>query len=281
VLAPLPCFAFPESGASALARAVDYAIWRQRPAGTVPRLDGIDSGAARRVIDASLARGGGWLTPLEAQEILVAGGIAVARADLASNEDEAVRAAQDIGFPVALKAVGPSIVHKTESGGVRLGLTDADGVRIAVRELQARLGATLTGVLVQAVVPGGVEILIGGLQDPIFGPLVVCGSGGVLVDLIADSVFRLHPLTDVDALEMVRTMKGAALLRGHRGAAPADEAALRDALLRLSALMELCPEMQELDVNPIKVLTAGVRAVDVRVRVARSAIAAPSRRVSY
>jgi acyl-CoA synthetase (NDP forming) len=103
----------------------------------------------------------------------------------------------------------------------------------------------------------------------------------VLVDLIADSVFRLHPLTDVDALEMVRTMKGAALLRGHRGAAPADEAALREALLRMSALMDLCPEMQELDVNPIKVLTTGVRAVDVRVRVARSAIAAPSRRVSY
>jgi acyl-CoA synthetase (NDP forming) len=135
--------------------------------------------------------------------------------------------------------------------------------------------------LIQPMVAGGVEVLIGGLQDPTFGPLVVCGSGGVLVDLIADSVFRLHPLTDVDALEMVRTMKGAALLRGHRGAPPADEAALREALLRVSVLMELCPEIQELDINPIRVLETGVRAVDVRIRVAPSAIAARSRHISY
>jgi acetate---CoA ligase (ADP-forming) len=281
VLAPLPSYPFPESAASALAQAVGYGVWRQRPAGTPPHFDDIQPADARRIVDAALAGGGRWLSPVDAQDLLIAAGIGVARARVALSEADAVAAALSVGFPVALKAVGPDIVHKTDVGGVRLGIPDEDSVRIGVRELQAHVGTGLTGVLVQPMVSGGVEILIGGLQDPTFGPLMVCGSGGVLVDLIADSVFRLHPLTDVDAVEMVHTMKGAALLRGHRGAPPADEGALRETLLRVSVLMDLCPEIQELDINPIKVLETGVRVVDVRVRVAPSAIAARSRRVAY
>jgi acyl-CoA synthetase (NDP forming) len=131
------------------------------------------------------------------------------------------------------------------------------------------------------MVAGGVELLVGALFDPTFGPLVACGSGGVLVDLLHDTVFRIHPLTDVDATDMVRGLKAAALLQGYRGHPPADEAAAIDVLLRVSALLEICPEIHELDINPLKVLERGSRAVDVRVRVGREQGKAPTRRISY
>lgn len=139
----------------------------------------------------------------------------------------------------------------------------------------------MTGAIVQQMVPGGVEILVGALSDPTFGPLVVCGSGGVLVDLIADTVFRIHPLTDLDADDMVREFKGSTLLRGYRGRPPADEAALKDTLLRVSVMLEVCPEIQELDINPVKVLDKGVSAVDVRIRVDRRPPRARTRRIVY
>jgi acyl-CoA synthetase (NDP forming) len=136
-------------------------------------------------------------------------------------------------------------------------------------------------MLVQRMVPGGVEMLVGAIQDPTFGPIVVCGSGGVLVELLGDTTFRLHPVTDRDADEMVSELKGAALLHGFRGAPPADEAALRDTVLRVSALLSVCPEIQELDLNPVKVLRAGVCVVDARVRIDRPRLAPRSRRVEY
>jgi acyl-CoA synthetase (NDP forming) len=131
------------------------------------------------------------------------------------------------------------------------------------------------------MVPGGVELLIGAVSDPMFGPIIACGSGGVLVDLLHDSTFRLHPLTDIDAAEMIEGLRGVALLRGYRGRATADEQAVVDALLRVSALVELCPEIQELELNPLKVFQHGACAVDVRVRVARPRHGPPTRRVSY
>jgi acyl-CoA synthetase (NDP forming) len=139
----------------------------------------------------------------------------------------------------------------------------------------------MTGAVVQQMVTGGVELLVGAVVDPTFGPLVACGSGGVLVDVLHDMVFRIHPLTDIDAGEMVESLKSVALLRGHRGHPPADEHAVTDALLRVSALLEICPEIHELDINPLKVLDRGARAVDVRVRVSRREVRAPTRRISY
>jgi acyl-CoA synthetase (NDP forming) len=136
-------------------------------------------------------------------------------------------------------------------------------------------------VLVQAMVPGGVEMLVGAVQDPTFGPLVVCGSGGVLVELVADRAFRIHPLGERDAAEMIDELKGARLLRGYRGAPPVDEQALREVLLRISSLLSLCPEVQELDINPLKVLNRGARAIDVRVRIAATSPAAGARRAQY
>ena len=124
-------------------------------------------------------------------------------------------------------------------------------------------------------------MLVGALHDPTFGPLVVCGSGGVLVDLLADSSFRIHPLSTEDAAEMIDEVRGARLLRGYRGAPPADEAALRDVVLRVSALLSVCPEIQELDLNPVRVLASGACAVDARVRVERPVPTRRGRRVEY
>ena len=187
---------------------------------------------------------------------------------MVSSIDEAVAAANRLGFPVALKGIGPGLLHKTERKAVRLNLSSRAEVRIAAAELAQALGDDLEGLLVQRMVTGGAEMMVGAINDRTFGHVVVCGSGGVLIDLLADSSCRLYPVTDQDASEMVSSLKGVRLLRGFRGSTPADEDAFRDAILRISALVGLCPEIQELDVNPLVVLAEGVSALDVRVRVA-------------
>jgi acetyl coenzyme A synthetase (ADP forming)-like protein len=281
VLAPIPCYPFPESAAIALARAAAYGEWRGQPPGEVPALPGLAVDSARALIAGALERGGGWLSPAEVEELLAAFGIPVAPARLARTDAEAAASARALGFPVALKAVGPAILHKTEVGGVRLGLADEAAVVDACRELKEHLGAGLTEFLIQTMVPGGVEVIAGVTHDPTFGPLVLYGSGGTLVELLADVAFRLHPLTEVDVAAMLDEVRGTALLRGYRGAPPKDEAALKDLLLRLSALVEACPEIREMDLNPVKVLERGVRVVDARVRVERKPVLPPSRRIEY
>lgn len=280
VLTPVPCYPFPESAAIALSRAVSYAAWRRRDEGSVPVLEGIDRAAARRVVEGALSRGGGWLSPMEVSEVLAAMGLKAARCRMAHSADDAVAAASAIGYPVALKAVGASILHKSDAGAVRLNLRDAPEVRSTYDSFASAFGVDLSGVLVQEMVNDGVEMFIGALHDPSFGPVLACGSGGVLVDLLRDSVFRLHPLTDRDALEMLQEVRGASRLRGYRGAPVADEEGLRQALLRVSALLDVCPEIEELDINPVKVLERGVAIVDARIRVEKK-VGQVSRRVVY
>lgn len=280
-LAPVPSYLFPEAAITALAHATTYSAWRRRPAGSIPRFPDIQREAIGTIVDGALARGNGWLTPTEAQRLVEAAGIPTASVRMTATADEAVAAAEAIGYPVALKAAGPEILHKTDVAGVILDVSDACAVRDAFHTLQSRAGDAMTATIVQQMVPGGVEMLVGAVADPTFGPLVACGGGGVLVDLLQDTAFRLHPLTDVDAADMVNGLRSAALLRGYRGRAPADERALADVLLRVSALIELAPEVQELDINPLKVLTRGTRAVDVRVRVSRREAKPPSRRIAY
>ncbi len=280
-LAPIPSYLFPEAAVTALARATAYGRWRRQPKGSVPELPGVEHQIARDIVDEALARGDGWLTPDEAQRLLGAVGIATAPARVVFNADEAVAAARNIGYPVALKAAGPEILHKTDVGGVVLGLSEDASVRVAFDELASRLEGTMTAAVVQQMVPGGVELLVGGVVDPTFGPLVACGSGGVLVDLIADTGFRLHPLTDLAAEEMVAALKSVRLLRGYRGQPPADERAVVETLLRVSALMAIASEIQELDINPLKALEHGVLALDVRVRVGRRDAQPPTHRIAY
>ncbi len=280
-LSPIPCFMFPEAAAVALAHAADRADWLGQPEGSAATLADLNRDAAREVVDGALARGGGWLPPADIDALLTAVKIPGVVSAPAANETSAVEAADRIGYPVVLKAVGPQIVHKSEMGGVAIGLDDADAVRGAWREMAGRLAGKMTSGLIQEMVTGGVEMLIGATDDPTFGPLIACAMGGTLAELISDSAFRLHPLTEQDAAAMIDSLRGVRLLRGYRGDPAVDEAALRDALLRLSALVDICPEIQELDINPLRILPKGARALDVRVRVALPRPAPSTRRVSY
>jgi acetate---CoA ligase (ADP-forming) len=280
-LAPIPSYAFPESAALALARVTAYGQWRSKPCVPAPTLDEFDRDEIRRVIERVLSRGGGWVSPDEAQALLSAAGIRTAASRIATDVTEAVMAACELGFPVALKALGPTLLHKTERNAVTLDIRDEDGVRTAYASFGARFGVEMTGTLVQQMVPRGVEMIVGALQDPIFGPVIACGTGGVLVDVLADTSFRLHPLTASDATEMVGELRGSRLLRGYRGSPAADEAALLDVLVRVSELVRVAPEVHELDLNPVIVLTAGARVADVRVRVEGITRSRRGRRVEY
>jgi len=280
-LRPIPCFSFPEAAAVALARATAYGEWLNTPGSPPPDFDDIDTPTIRTIIDHVLARGGGWLDPLEAQALVAAAGIVPARGEMATSEEGAVDAATRLGFPVVLKGAGPDVIHKTELKAVITGLRSAEAVGRAWQDLEARLGDRMTGAFVQEMVRGGVEMLVGAVEDPTFGPVIACATGGTLAEVMADSQFRLHPLGPEDAADMIRQLRGSALLDGYRGTAPADTGALADALLRLSALMGLCPEIAELDINPLSVLPQGVRALDARVRVAVAEGRPASRRVRY
>lgn len=281
ILRSIPSYVFPEAAASALAKVTSYGEWRRRPLGAVPAFEDIDSDTAKAVVERALERGGGWLSPREIGELFAAARIPAAKSSSVSNLDDAVKAAAAIGFPVALKATGPTIIHKTEIGGVALDLHDEAAVRRAYDGMASRLGTDLTGVIVQQMVPGGVEVVVGATLDQTFGPLVLYGSGGILVELLNDVAFRMNPLTDVDAQDMIGEVKGTALLRGYRGSNPADEAALTDIILRVSALLELCPQIHEMDANPVKVLDKGAIVVDARIRVDRLIEPPVSRRIAY
>ena len=280
-LASIPCYAFPESAAIALSRVTSYGEWRRKPAGVVPVFPDIRSDAARATVDGALRRGEGWLTTDEVSALLASVGVNQAPSRLVGTPDAAAQAAEALGFPVALKAIGPALLHKTERHAVVLDLGSSNEVRDAAADLATRLADDLTGYLVQPMVSGGIEMLVGAVNDPLFGPVIVCGSGGVLAELLADSASRLHPLTTTDAAEMIEQLRGARLLRGYRGEPPVDAAALHDVILRVSALLAICPEIQELDLNPVKVLTSGARVVDARVRVAPDSGRPATRRVVY
>lgn len=269
-LAPIPSYTFPEAAATALARVVAHAEWRQKPDGTIHTFDRIDVSGVKRVIEKGLTCGGGWLPQDDVRELLDAAGITQAPAATADTTESAIAAADRIGYPVVVKGTGPTLLHKTERHAVRLDLGDAGELRSACEDLRASLGDDLRGFFVQQMVRGGVEMIAGITQDPTFGPLILCGMGGVLVDILGDSTFRLHPLTTEAAAEMIGDLRGAKLLRGYRGSPPADEKALADLLLRLSALAGLCADIQEVDLNPIKVLEHGAVVVDARIRIERT-----------
>jgi acetyl coenzyme A synthetase (ADP forming)-like protein len=280
LLAPIPVYGFPEAAVQALARAAAYAAWRGRNPGVT-----LDFAAevvnARRIVEELRVKGDGWVSPADAQRVLHAMGIETLPSRTVLNENDAVQQSDAIGYPVVLKAIGANILHKSDVGGVKLNLAEASAVRAAYQELDRTLRGQMSGVMVQRMAPGGVEMFVGGLQDPAFGPVVFCGSGGVLVELFKDAASRLAPLTDADAAEMLDEIRGVARLRGFRGAPHADEEALRDVVLRIGALLDGCAEIQELDINPLTVFTRGVAALDVRMRISTQPPRAPTRRVRY
>jgi acetyl coenzyme A synthetase (ADP forming)-like protein len=255
--APVASFAYPESAARALGRAAERSEWLRRPQGRVPEPDGMDAKRAADLVRGARDR---WLSADETRSLLESYGLPVVTERTASTVDEVVAAAEEIGYPVVLKSAVAG-AHKTDVGGVALDLRDAD----AVREAAERIGPPF---LVQPLIRGGVELLVGAVDDPVFGPLVALGPGGTLAELIGAAAFRLAPLTDADADELVQGGKVAGLLGGFRGAAAADTAAVTDLLLRVGRLVDDLPEVAELDLNPVIAGPDGCVVVDARVRAA-------------
>ncbi|MGH7681190.1 MAG: acetate--CoA ligase family protein [Candidatus Eiseniibacteriota bacterium] len=288
----IPSYAFPEAAAHTLARAVRYGVWRETPAGKTPVLSGIQPTKGRAVIDRALSTlpagaaapipAERWLAPDELAELMGAYGIRSAGARAAANRGEAAVVAKTVGFPVVLKVKSPDAIHKTDVGGVRLGIKTEEEAARAFDEIRAALakakpGARFEGVTVERMVAGGIETIVGMTRDPLFGPVVLFGLGGVAVELLHDVSVRVAPLTDRDADEMVRGIRGYPLLQGYRGTAPANVASLLDLLHRVSRLAIDLPEILELDLNPVLAFPgdAPCIALDARVKVGPIAPVAP------
>ena len=272
----LPSYSFPESAAIALARAASYGRWRAEPDGTVRMFDDVDRAAAERAIAGARRRAApgasAWLDPDEIRALLAAYRITSVASERANAADRAAAVAKQLGFPVAIKLDSAAVTHKSDVGGVVLDVRGEAGARAAYEGIAKRLaqhkpGVKMEGVTVQPMVLDGIETIVGMTLDPSFGPLMMFGLGGVSVELQKDVAFRVHPLNDRDAREMVRAVRGFPLLEGYRGAPPGDVAAMEELLLRLSQLIAEQPGIAEMDLNPIKVLAPGRGCVVVDARV--------------
>jgi acyl-CoA synthetase (NDP forming) len=223
------------------------------------------------IIDEARKQGRTVLSEIEAKQLLGQAGVPVVEARLAKTAEEAVDIAAQLGLPVALKIVSPQITHKTDAGGVKLGLASESDVRAAFDEIVASAKryapeAKVEGAAVQRMAePGGVEVIVGMTTDPQFGPVLMFGLGGVLVEVLKDVAFRVVPLTPRDAQDMVRDIQGFPLLEGHRGSPPADLAALESLIVSVSTFVEAHPDVVELDLNPVFAYPKGAVAVDARI----------------
>ncbi|MCL6538469.1 MAG: GNAT family N-acetyltransferase [Acidothermus sp.] len=263
----LPVYAFPEPAVRTLAAARRYADWRSRPPGTFQRFEDVDEQAARHLVETVLSEhpAGRWLDAVDAARLLTAYGIPVVETVEVANAEEAVKNAERMGYPVVLKAGGGDLVHKTERGAIRLDLRTA----IEVADAYRALAETVSGpIVVQPMVSSGVEAALGVVNDPVFGPLVMVGLGGVASDLLADRAFRLVPLTVEDADEQIRSLRAAPLFFGYRNMPPVDVQKFREMLLRLAEMASSVPEIAELDLNPVMVRTDGAVTVDAKIRLA-------------
>jgi acetyl coenzyme A synthetase (ADP forming)-like protein len=264
----VPVYQFPEGAVEALGAAARYGIWRDQPAGRI-----VDIPIDRQMIKSCLeGKRSGWLSQENAAVLLAASGITVAPVTAVRSSEAAAAAAAAIGGPVALKVSSPAVLHKSDVGGVILGVSP-DAAADAYKRLSDQLaahGVSLTEASVSPMARSGIEVIAGITNDPVFGPLVAFGLGGYLVELLDDVSFRLLPLTDRDAASMIHGTRAGRVLEGYRGAPPSDVSAVEDLLLRLAALAEAEPRILEIDLNPVIVHRRGegVTIVDARVRIA-------------
>lgn len=217
------------------------------------------------------------LTEVESKELVKKAGINVVKAKLATTMKEAVALSKEMGFPVVLKVASPDVVHKSDVGGVKVGLANGTQVGKAYREIMASVkqncpGAAIDGVSVQPMAKPGVEVIMGMSKDAQFGPVLMFGLGGVFVEILKDVSFRIVPLVRRDAAEMIRDIKGYPVLEGYRGQPPSDVAALEEMLLKLSDFVDKHPEIKELDLNPVFAYSDGAVAVDARVVLEEEAV---------
>ena len=274
----IPTYPHPEIPARIISRALAYEAWRRQPIGQVPNYSGVDLSKAKSICAAALSeRGSGWLTTEETHALLTAMRLPLVQRTVATSAEEAVKLARKVGFPVAVKLASHKVLHKTEMGGVHLNLADENAVRGAFEAIRSRLVQdhkleAMEGVLIQPMQSAGIEVMAGMTRDPLFGPLLAFGLGGIHVEILGDVQFRIAPLTDRDATAMIHEIKGYRLLQGYRGQPAADIKAIEDILLRISHLVEEIPEITELDLNPIFALPEGhgCRIADTRICVKAS-----------
>jgi acyl-CoA synthetase (NDP forming) len=272
--AGIPCYTFPERAVTALAGMTLLAERRDHSAPSAPA--GPPPGEAVRALAALRHAGVARLGLLDLQPLLAAYGIRVATGRLATTPESAATLAEEIGFPLALKLVSPGITHKSEVGGVRLGLSSPREVSEAMKTMLARVRAEhpqarVEGVLLQPMVKPGKELLLGALQDAQFGPMIVVGFGGIYVEVLNDTAARLAPVTPSEALAMLDELRMAPVLRGVRGEPPVDCAALADTIARFSRLAADVPDLLEVELNPLVVGPDGAIAVDARATLASGA----------
>jgi len=269
--AGMPGYIFPESAARALAAMNRYRKWLERPEGTELHFPA-DVARVAEIVDRARMERREKLSETEALEVLDAYGIPTVPWRQVSSEDEAVAAARDLGHPIVLKVISRSIVHKSDVGGVVVGLDSErevrEGYRRMLQRVHERAGVAAEAVLVQRMIPGGRETIVGSARDPRAGPLIMFGLGGVAVEVLKDVVFRVHPLTDVDAREMVRAIRGYPLLEGVRGEAAVDVVALEEILQRVSQLVGEHEAILDMDINPLVAFPDRALALDARFRIA-------------
>jgi acyl-CoA synthetase (NDP forming) len=210
------------------------------------------------------------LTEVESKELLKKAGIPVVETKLARSKKEAISISKEMGFPVVLKISSPDVVHKSDSGGVKLGLANTTQVGKAYSEIissvkQAYPEAQIQGVSVQSMAPSGVEVIVGMSKDPQFGPVLMFGLGGVFVEVLKDVSFRIVPVTERDVREMIKEIKGYPVLEGYRGQKPASISALENLIIKVSQFVEKNPQIKELDLNPIFAYPDKAVAVDARI----------------
>jgi len=271
----IPAVAFPENAVRALGKVAAYARWRREPVGLPWGFDDVQVDEARALCRGIIAaRGDTWLTQEELLRVLNAFGLPMVPSPAARSEDEAAALAALIGFPVVMKVMSPEIVHKTDAGAVILNLMSEAAVRSTFRQLTAKAPAALvpgsgSTIVLQPMIVSAVETIVGVTADPLFGPLVGFGLGGVAAEVLRDVAFRIAPLSDKDAEDLIGSVRSFPLLAGHRGRPAADLTALSDVVLRVSLMSVQVPEIRELDLNPVMALPAGhgCRIVDARIRV--------------
>jgi len=269
----IPSYPFPELAVQALARVTDYGRWLNSPR-SIPPTFAINGTEAASIVARVVGSKEEWLSAADTDAFLKCFGISTVRSVQVRGAEEAAEAASGFAGKVALKAIAPGLLHKTEAGGVEVGLA-AEEVRRAAEEMRDRVqkkGFVVSGFLVQEMISDAVEMFVGVARDPTFGPLIACGAGGTLVELVKDVSVGLPPLTKQDAERMVRSLKTHELFEGYRGGPKYDERALEETILRISQMVEVIPEVAELDLNPLMVLQEGKGSivVDSRLRVAGS-----------
>jgi len=225
---------------------------------------------AIKIFEEARSEGRDFLFEHEAKRLCALYGLPVTTFTVSKTEDEAVDAAKEIGFPVVLKIVSPQVLHKSDAGGVLINIDDEDGVRAGYRKILENVkakvpGAVIAGILVQEMAPTSTEIIVGSTKDPTFGPTIMFGLGGIFVEILKDVSFRLAPITRTDAEEMIREIRSYKILEGARGMPKADQEAIVDILLKTSKMLMECPEIKELDMNPVLVYEKGAKIVDARV----------------